>query len=1458
MRILFNNTHLDIIPADESYRYRQIMGEHSLTLYFSLAQHTEIPTGATCQFQGETYVLNLPAKIVKQNDFHFDYTLTMDSLQALLGQFKFKNTNDHSLKFPFTANPRFHLQMLIDNLNLRDSGWQIGECIESVEKLISYNHNSCAEVLQMIAETFETEYEIIGKTIHLCKVEHFKDNPLPLSYGKGNGFRSGVGRITEQSRITRLFVQGGERNIDRSKYGNKELLLPKNQEYTYEETTYVSDNQGFSISIKNAPDDGFINEQSLDLSHIYPKRQGTISQVFEVNPNKNLYDFADETIPADCDFSALQIKGEKMVVYFESGMLSGREFEVQNYKHSERRFKLVSKEEDGTTMPNAIFKPEIGDKYAVFNMQMPDSYISDNATKTGASWEMMKQACKYFYKNQTDIFTFNGELDGIWAKKNWENIGGKLVLGGYIHFSDTQFQPDPVAIRIVGLKEYVNNPHSPQIELSNKVQGKGFMSEIRKIANQEVKFEELNKQAISFTKRRWRDTQETISQIEGAMSHFNKSINPATVQTMMTLIGDKSLQFEFVVSKQNPIRVSHLLYFNKEAKQLHAGGGWLKHYTLGIGEIKSNRSHEEYKYWQMMPFVSGRLDDADKKYYLYAKVSKSQEIGNFLLSENTIDLEQEADYYHLLVGTLNSEYQEDRGFARLYGFTEILPGQMKIDKISSGDGRQFIEFLPDRININANVTFTDGSPALNQIKTAVSPDLLSLENRLKAFSEQKVNELQLGGRNLAIGSSNGKGWTSHIGSGVFNQNNHTQIENYIYSPSYKLKGNTEYVLSFWSKNSENLISKQVFVLPDDYNNVGLQIFDIPKSDQWTKHEFKFRSQAAWGGERNAVIRFDNNGSTNGQNAALWIKEVMLIEGNKSVGYSTPIEDIETQITAEQQARQTAINEAKSATEAYARTQADLAKTLAIAQADNNISEAEQRQIANATQKLQEAKTFAVQKVNELQISSQNIYKGILHLYGNDYNNSDNTQVGRIVVTGGRWNSYAWVKNAVISVDKLSYEITNRPVSAGIFVKAPAGMKLGIELVVDYYVNPKATEFVGIGDWQWIKIENITKAEASRSILTGLYSKADNTILGEVLYKDFTIVFGNKAPEGFSSNPQDIEKDLQHAKAWADMLDEAEKANVKKISEIFKEQDNFVDGTSVVHNTIATGAVMVGNITQGGNAGINGSGNSTTDVRFWAGSNFANRANAPFRVLDNGEVHATNAHISGQINATSGNVGGFDISANGLRAGNFTTNGLALLDSGIIFRNDLENVFAGIGTNMFPSITGIKGLQRLSYEGNDSSAVGLYIKVRPMGEDYFGNAIKRALQLDGNFFQKGASAIFEEAWIGQAHNDIIKTKLSRTHTYCFSGSYPTLRHVYLPSRSEVQEITGATNVTFDLKISCLHNMSGTIRINGVADGYIRNTNGDIESGGNGYWNMGRGDSIVLRYCEGNYYIISYVR
>ena len=86
------------------------------------------------------------------------------------------------------------------------------------------------DALNQIADAFNTEWEIIGKTIYLKKVEYNKDiTALPLSYGKGSGFKPGLGRSNYENSnpIEVLFVQGGERNINPSVYGNSELLLPK-------------------------------------------------------------------------------------------------------------------------------------------------------------------------------------------------------------------------------------------------------------------------------------------------------------------------------------------------------------------------------------------------------------------------------------------------------------------------------------------------------------------------------------------------------------------------------------------------------------------------------------------------------------------------------------------------------------------------------------------------------------------------------------------------------------------------------------------------------------------------------------------------------------------------------------------------------------------------------------------------------------------------------------------------------------------------------------------------------------------------------------------------------------------------------------------------------------------------------------------------------------------------------
>lgn len=770
--IIYNNVGnkvLEIEVDDNSYRNRAVMGDHSLTLYYSLPEHVEIPVGSYCEFQGETFTLKRPENFKMKHKRLFEYTVLFDPPEANAKVWKFRNPVDGRLKFSLTAKPHEHLQMFVDNMNRRDKGWTVGECIDGVETLIAYDHDFCIDALTRMASTFKTEYEFTGKRVSLRKIEYNKSNPLPLSYGRGNGFKPGVGRSNtgDNPPTEILFVQGGTDNIDPSKYGSSELLLPKNQTLAYDgehfededgfiaknARRYVVDEAGLSIR-RDDKQLSSLAEDSLDCSEIYPKRVGTVSTVVAVDEKNNFYDIVDTSIPSSLNYEECLIAGETMTVVFQTGMLAGREFEVKYYHNAvkgkaARRFEIVPADIDGQTMPNTTFAPKSGDKYAVFKCMLPTAYICDNATKTGASWDMFRAAVKHLFDNEDLKFTFTGELDGIWSKKDWVNIGGRIKLGGYIRFSDDQFQKDGVLVRITGIKDYINKPHSPVIELSNTTVSGSVSSTLNDLKSEEVIVDDLHRDAIQFTKRRFRDAKETISMLEEALlDNFTNSINPIAVQTMSMLVGDESLQFRFVNSKTSPVPVTHRIVYDNETKQLTAEAGIIQHMTLGINTVSASHKVSEYKFWDMTAYTSAVLDDGKKKYYLYAKVSKTAQTGVFILSENAIKLEGVSGFYHLLVGVLNSEYNEERSFVTLYGFTEILPGRITTDKIVSTDGNTYFDLLKGIIS--GQIKFKSGSSGLYELDEweAVNGLITQAQNTANAAVGSAKNA------NIAVGDLN--------------------------------------------------------------------------------------------------------------------------------------------------------------------------------------------------------------------------------------------------------------------------------------------------------------------------------------------------------------------------------------------------------------------------------------------------------------------------------------------------------------------------------------------------------------------------------------------------------------------------------------------------------------------------------------------------------------------------------
>lgn len=733
---------LDVKPDDNSYRLRSVMANNSVTLQFVSTKIEKIPIGSYIDYMGERYTLYKPVKVTKNGKRYYSYTANFAGVVELLKKYmyKFLSSIPYELKFTLTAKPIVFLQLLVDNLNMHESGWSVGSCVDMTEIVLSFNHNSCYDVLNTLADKCKTEWSFEGKKVSLCKLEKFKDDPLILTYGLGNGLKPGIQKQPAKDVLppTVLYVQGGDRNISFSKYGSKYLKLPISQELTYNGRKYVTDKDGMFITRADRPLTDVV-ESSYDGSEYYPKRIGTVSKVeTSVVEGQTVYDIIDSSIPTSLDFELCLMDAETMTIVFQTGALTGKEFDVK-YVHTDRRFKIISQNSDDMILPGtAPFIPAVGDTYAVFHINLPDDYICNNSTQSGASWDMFREAARVLYESEDIEYSFKGSLDGLLTKENWLAMGGKIIPGGYVQFTDEDIQEDPVLIRITSVKEYLSRPYSPEIELSNKTIAPSIGSELDRIDQNEVKNEDRHNGSIEYTKRRFRDAKETQEMLEKAFDNFSEGINPIWVQTMSLLVGEESLQFRFVNSKTTPIVIEPNFVYKQSTKVFTAPKSILQHMTLGIKDIKAEHKANEYKYWDISALTSPSLSEFGAL-YLYARCSKTGTSGTFKLSETAYKMDPGDGYYYFLVGTLGTESDGARSFATVYGFTEVLPGRITCDRLISTDGQTYFNLALGEIG--GRIKFASGSAGYNNISDKPDLSIYGTRDMLNAVEDYLQNQI---------------------------------------------------------------------------------------------------------------------------------------------------------------------------------------------------------------------------------------------------------------------------------------------------------------------------------------------------------------------------------------------------------------------------------------------------------------------------------------------------------------------------------------------------------------------------------------------------------------------------------------------------------------------------------------------------------------------------------------------
>jgi hypothetical protein len=205
-----------IKPDDSSNQAKKVMGDNVITLTFEDSRNIIFKVNDYCTVYGEKYTLNALPVITKGSTREHKYTLLMQAegfdLVKYLFLFLGSDNTLREAEFSLMGNTDTFVDLILANANRAGSGWIKGQVVPSGYKNLSFSGENCYNALARLAEEFETEFWIVGKTINLTK----KSNDTGHVYK--NEIRKGLYEITrllksDSSIITRLYAFGAEKNL---------------------------------------------------------------------------------------------------------------------------------------------------------------------------------------------------------------------------------------------------------------------------------------------------------------------------------------------------------------------------------------------------------------------------------------------------------------------------------------------------------------------------------------------------------------------------------------------------------------------------------------------------------------------------------------------------------------------------------------------------------------------------------------------------------------------------------------------------------------------------------------------------------------------------------------------------------------------------------------------------------------------------------------------------------------------------------------------------------------------------------------------------------------------------------------------------------------------------------------------------------------------------------------------
>jgi len=442
------------VSPDSSSRWTEEVGaEFVVTVNFTTWEFFVLSVGDYVEISGKRFSIKKEYRPKKTDTQKYTYNISFygreHDMQDLLFCRLNQGEDDLESVFAYDGTPMEMLEKLVANMNRNNDGvtWRAGQAVTGDRKTINFNGLFCWDAAGEIAGAWETEWWLDGEYLNIGKCEH--GERVTLGYMKG--LKTGLTQNENSNSIkwfTRLIPVGSTKNIDPSKYGYTHLQLPSRDKYIDLNT---------QLGLKE-------HREEAAFQDIFPHRLGTVSSVrSEEQTNTDgekytVYYVKDKDLPFNPD--EYMIGGEVIHITFESGDLSGREFEC-NWHNDTQEFEIINTYPDeNTQIPGGNIIPDVGDTYILTNIRMPDAYYP-------IAEEQYKQAVDSFLTEYSkDISIYSGDTDYIHVDKN----SVPLSLGQRVRLEDAQyFEAGYLDTRITRIERKLGNLSEASIDCSSAV-----------------------------------------------------------------------------------------------------------------------------------------------------------------------------------------------------------------------------------------------------------------------------------------------------------------------------------------------------------------------------------------------------------------------------------------------------------------------------------------------------------------------------------------------------------------------------------------------------------------------------------------------------------------------------------------------------------------------------------------------------------------------------------------------------------------------------------------------------------------------------------------------------------------------------------------------------------------------------------------------------------------------------